>query len=80
MGCVTDAPLWSERANADLPLITAVEPFRTSVKIASNALSIESVRTYVPLTIETPRTIANAVSAVLSLRLKSPLRAKATTL
>ena len=43
-----------------------------SVKILSNAWSIESVRTYVPLIIATPSTIAIAVSAVRSLRLRSP--------
>ena len=42
-GCVS--PLPSEMSKADLPVITAVEPCRDSVKIESNALSIESVRT-----------------------------------
>src|SRR5213593_1627410 len=46
-----------------------------SVKILLNALSMESVRTNVPLIIATPRTIAIAVSAVRSLRLMSPRRA-----
>ena len=46
-----------------------------SVKIASNALSIESVSTKVPLTVATPRTIAIAVSAVRSLRPSIPFRA-----
>ena len=38
-------PLSSEMSKADLPLITTLEPARDSVKIESNALSIESVRT-----------------------------------
>jgi hypothetical protein len=37
-------------------------------------LSIESVSTNVPLTVATPRTIAIAVSAVRSFRVRSPLR------
>ena len=48
-------------------------------KIASNALPIESVSTYVPLTIATPSTMAIAVSAVLSLRPERPLTAKRIT-
>ena len=59
--------------------MTAFEPWRTSVKIVSNALSIESVRTNVPLTIATPSTIAIAVRAVRSLRPSSPLRANFVT-
>ena len=43
VGSVT--PLPSLRSNADLPVTTTSEPWRTSVKILSNALSIESVRT-----------------------------------
>ena len=74
------APLPSERSKADLPLTTTFEPSRTSVKIESNALSIESVSTYVPLTIVTPRTIAIAVSAVRSLRPSRPFSAKRVTL
>ena len=35
----------SVMSKADLPLTTSVEPSRTSVKIESNAWSIESVRT-----------------------------------
>ena len=38
-------PLPSVRSNADRPVTTASEPWRTSLKIASNAWSIESVRT-----------------------------------
>src|SRR6476659_4267718 len=60
-------------SKADLPLMTAFDPCRASVKILSKAESIESVRTNVPLIIATPRTIAIAVSAVRSLRLSSPL-------
>ena len=45
-----------------MPLITAFDPLRTSVKIESNALSIESVSMNVPATIATPSTIAIAVS------------------
>src|SRR4051812_10007387 len=58
---------------AALPVITASEPFRESVKIELNALSIESVSTNVPLTIATPRMIATAVRIVRSLRPRSPL-------
>jgi len=43
-------------------------------KIVSNACEIESVRTYVPLTVAIPSTIANAVRAVLSLRPQRPRR------
>ena len=50
------------------------------MKIESNALSIESVRTKVPLTIATPSTIANAVSAVRSFRPSSPFSANLVTL
>ena len=70
VGAVT--PLSSVRSNADLPVMTAFEPWRMSVKIWSNAWSIESVRTKVPLIIATPRTIASAVRAVRSFRLRRP--------
>ena len=40
-------------------------------------MSIESVRMNVPLTVATPSTIAIAVSAVRSLRVRRPLSAKA---
>jgi len=73
------APLPPVRSKADLPLTITFDPCRTSVKIESNAWSIESVSTYVPLTIVTPRTIAIAVSAVRSLRPSSPLSAKRVT-
>ena len=63
-------------SNADLPLITASEPLRASVKMRSNAWLIESVRTNVPLIIPTPSTIAIAVSAVRSFRLSRPRSAK----
>ena len=59
--------------------MTAFEPWRTSLKMLSKARSIESVRTYVPLTIATPRTIAIAVRAALSLRPRRPLRATRIT-
>ncbi len=72
----SETPLPSDRSNADLPVMTTFEPSRTSVKIWSKALSIESVRTYVPLIIATPSTIARAVSAVRSFRVNRPLIAK----
>jgi hypothetical protein len=72
----SSTPLPSERSNAALPLITAFEPCRISVKILSKAASIESVRTYVPLIIATPRTIASAVSAVRSFLPSRPRSAK----
>ena len=50
-----------------------------SVKMRSKAWSIESVRTNVPLIIATPRTIAMAVSAVRSFRLRRPRIAKRPT-
>ena len=53
--------------------MTAFEPLRTSEKIELNAWSIESVKTYVPLTIATPSTIAIAVSAARSFLPASPL-------
>ena len=62
-----------------MPLITAFEPWRTSVKIESKALSIESVSMNVPATIATPSTIAMAVSAVRSFRPSNPLSAKRIT-
>ena len=69
-------PLPSERSKADLPVTTTLEPWRTSVKIVSKALSIESVRTNVPLTIATPSTIASDVRTVRSLRVSSPPKVK----
>ena len=68
-------PTSVEMSNAVLPLITAFDPLRTSVKIELNALSIESVSMKVPATIATPRTIAIAVSAVRSFRPSRPLSA-----
>src|SRR6476659_8467130 len=73
------SPVWSPMSNADLPLMTALDPLRASVKILSNAWSIEFVSTNVPLIIATPRTIAIAVSAVRNLRLSSPLIANLVT-
>jgi len=61
-----------------LPLITASEFLYDSLKIESNAFVIVSVRTYVPLIIETPRTIASAVRAVRSFRPRRPLSANRT--
>src|SRR5262249_15112286 len=61
-----------EVSKADLPLMTASDPWRMSVKILLNAWSIESVRTKVPLIIATPSTIAIAVRAVRSFRLRRP--------
>src|SRR5205814_7189999 len=61
--------------NATLPLITASECANESLTTFVNAAVIVSVRTYVPLIIETPRTIAIAVRTVRSLRPKSPLSA-----
>ena len=57
------------------PLTTASVPAYDSTKIVSNARSIVSVSTYVPLTIATPRTIAIAVSSERSLRPARPLSA-----
>ncbi len=62
----------SERSKADFPVIVASVPSYTLEKMASNALSIESVRTNVPLTIVTPRITASAVSAVRSFRPAMP--------
>ncbi len=73
------APLPSERSNAALPVMTALDPLRTSVKIWSKAWSIESVRMYVPLTMVTPSTIASAVRIVLSFRPRRPLSANRVT-
>ena len=73
------APLPSLRSKADLPLMTAFEPWRLSLKMLSKARSIESVRTYVPLTIATPSTMAIAVSVALSLRPRRPLSATRIT-
>jgi hypothetical protein len=72
-------PLPSLRSKADFPVTTAFDPFLTSVKIESNALSMESVSMNVPATIATPRTIAIAVNAVRSFRPRIPLSAKRTT-
>src|SRR5437868_3915763 len=46
-------------------------------RIVLNACLIEWVRTYVPLTVATPRTIAKAVSRVRSLRAQSARSATA---
>ncbi len=60
---------------ADLPETTTSVPWRTSVKMKLNALSIESVSTSVPLTMATPSTTASAVNAVRNLRPMIPARA-----
>jgi hypothetical protein len=69
-------PCCSVKSNADFPEMTAFDPCLMSVKIRSNAWSIESVRMNVPLIIATPRTIAIAVRAVRSFLLSSPRIAK----
>jgi hypothetical protein len=61
------------------PCTTASVPARDSVKRFENALSIVSVRTYVPLIIATPRTIAMPVRAARSFRVRSPRSAKPVT-
>ena len=58
-----------------MPLITAFDPLRTSLKIELKAWSIESVSMNVPATIATPNTIAIAVSDVRSFRPSRPLSA-----
>ena len=65
-GASADSP--SKLKPGSFPVTTASVPAYESTKIASNALSIVSVRTYAPLIIATPSTIASAVSAVRSLR------------
>ena len=56
-------PLFASPASiARLPVIDRVGVLVDCVKIASKAPLIVSVRTYVPLTIATPSTIAIAVS------------------
>ena len=74
----TASPL-SLPVNARLPVTTASVFSYVDAKIALNACEIESVRTYVPQTIATPRTIAMAVSAVRSLRLRMPRMANVVT-
>ena len=55
-----------------LPVITASVFWYTVVNTVPNAALIVSVNTNVPLTIATPSTIANAVSAARSLRPRRP--------
>ena len=74
VGSVT--PLPSQRSNADLPVTTTFEPCADVGEDLVERLSIESVRTNVPLIIATPSTIASAVSAVRSFRPSRPLSAK----
>ena len=61
-----------DHSTSFLPLTTASVCSYELEKIESNAFSIVSVRTSVPLTIATPRTIATAVSAERSLRASRP--------
>ena len=62
-----------ENETVDLPVITAAVSLYEPAKIWSNADLIVSVRTYVPLTMATPSTIASAVRSARSLRLDEPL-------
>jgi hypothetical protein len=54
--------------SAPCPLTITSVPAYDSSKMVENALSIVSVRTYVPLIIATPRTIAIIVSEVRNFR------------
>ena len=65
--------------NAVEPEMTASAVEYAAVKMLSKPFLIESVRTYVPLTIATPRTIAIAVSAARSLRPSNPFSATRIT-
>ncbi len=69
----------SKEMSGAFPLIAASVFAYDSTKIASNALSIVSVRTKVPLTIATPSTTAIAVSAARNFRPASPLSATRIT-
>ena len=72
----TSSEIWAlpvcDHSTSFLPETTASVCSYELEKIESNALSIVSVRTSVPLTIATPRTIATAVSAERSLRASRP--------
>jgi hypothetical protein len=76
---VTSALPWSDQSTSERPLTTASVCAYELVKIESNALDIVSVRTKLPVTIETPRTIENAVRTVRSLRPRIPLSATRVT-
>ena len=65
--------------SADLELTTASVPAYDSWKIVLKALSIVSVRTNVPETIATPRTIASAVAIARNFRPARPRRATRIT-
>ena len=73
------AVLPSNEMSGAFPLIAASVLAYDSLKIASNALSIVSVRTKVPLTMATPSTTASAVSEARNLRPASPLSATRIT-
>jgi hypothetical protein len=66
-------------SNAVFAVTTAFVPRYDSLKIVSKACWIVSVRTYVPLIIATPRTIAIAVRAARSLRPSRPRTATRIT-
>ena len=72
----TSSEIWAlpvcDHSTSFVPETTASVCSYELEKIESNALSIVSVRTSVPLTIATPRTIAIAVSAERSLRAIRP--------
>ena len=55
--------------------MTASVPWSDSVKMPSNAFFIVSVRTNVPLTMDTPMTTASAVRSARTLRPARPLSA-----
>ena len=65
--------------NAVLPVTTASAFWNETVKIVSKPFLIVSVRTYVPDTIATPSTIANAVRSARSFRPARPLSATLIT-
>ncbi len=67
----------SEDSTISLPSITASVSSYDAANRPSKVFCIVSVRMNVPLTIETPMTIANAVSSARTLRPASPLRATA---
>ena len=73
------AVLPSNEMSGAFPLIAASVFAYDSLKIASNALSIVSVSTNVPLTIATPSTTASAVSDARNFRPASPLSATRIT-
>jgi hypothetical protein len=71
--CGMGGEAWSEpKPDGFAPVTDTSTPWLAVSKTCENALSIVSVRTYVPEIIATPRTTASAVSAVRSLRAPSP--------